>query len=238
MMPTSARRMPKLSQQTRRLIARVFQRLDYQGLGKIYCDEGGHAFWRARREPCQRVGIALGKVFLSRLASGGRSLYVGAGVAELPMLIMERLELGREIAAFNLRRTETEILNRACRQCGIPIVIRAEDAASASGRFDHLWMVSVLNDPERFPELAALSYGVANPATFDPRAFLRERRAVRALADTCLKKLRLPSLVTTSVEEIPWITDWCTRRKISYVVEEKDYPTAIVEDPVCFIRIG
>jgi hypothetical protein len=230
--------MPKRSQQTRRLIARVFQCLDYRRLGKIYCDEGGDAFWRARRGPCQRVGIALAEVLLSRLASGGRSLYVGAGVAELPMLIMEQLELGREVTAFNLRRAEAEILNRACRACGIPVVIRAQDAASASGHFDHLWIVSVLNDPERFPELAALSYGVANPATFDPRAFVRERRRVHVLADTCLKKLRLPALVTTSVEEIPWITNWCTRRKIPCAVEEKDYPTAIVEDPICFIRIG
>ena len=109
---------------------------------------------------------------------------------------------------------------------------------SASGRFDHLWIVSVLNDPERFPQVAALAYGYANPAAFNPQAFVRERRAVRALARTCLSKLRVPALVTTSVEEIPWITEWCASRKILCVVEERDYPTAIVEDPVCFIRIG
>jgi hypothetical protein len=44
--------------------------------------------------------------------------------------------------------------------------------------------------------------------------------------------------VTASVEEIPWITDWCTGKRVACVVEEEDYPTAIVEDPICFIRIG
>ena len=42
----------------------------------------------------------------------------------------------------------------------------------------------------------------------------------------------------TSVEEIPWIVEWCERKKIKYVLGEEDYPTAIVEDPVCAITIG
>ena len=45
-------------------------------------------------------------------------------------------------------------------------------------------------------------------------------------------------LVTTSVEEIPWITHWCEQEGLPYVVEEEDYPTAIVEDPICLIQIG
>ncbi len=61
---------------------------------------------------------------------------------------------------------------------------------------------------------------------------------VLELTDRCLGKLVIPGLVTASVEEIPWITDWCARRQIACVVEEEDYPTAIVEDPVCFIRVG
>jgi hypothetical protein len=99
-------------------------------------------------------------------------------------------------------------------------------------------MVSVLNDPERFPELSSLSYGRANPVTFSPTVFTRERQVVVALADACLNKVTRPALVTTSVEEILWITDWCARKKVSCAVEEEDYPTAIVEDPVCFIRVG
>jgi hypothetical protein len=223
---------------TRTLIGRVFARLDYGALGPVYCDEGGAAFWRAKRGPCRALGMRLAAVLLGRLRRGGRSLYVGAGVAELPAALAETLDLRREVAAFNLRRTEVAVINRALADRGGPAWrLRAGDARRAAGPFDHLWMVSVLNDPERFPTLSALSYGRADPVTFDPRAFARERAAVRALADACLNKLATPALVTTSVEEIPWITDWAARSGRICFVEPEDHPTAMVEDPVCFIRI-
>ena len=149
---------------------------------------------------------------------------------------METVELHRKVAVFNLRAEEVAMLNAACKT--LPFRFSAGNAGAARGTFDHLWMGSVLNDPERFPELAALSYGRANPATFNPKVFAQERKNVVALADACLKKLARPGLVTTSVEEIPWITDWCERMQLACVVEEENYPTAIVEDPICFIRIG
>jgi hypothetical protein len=228
----------RLARSTQLAIGQLFERLDYARLGPIYCDKGGRAFWRARRRPCERLGVKVAEVLRPRLKQEGRSLYVGAGVAELPALVMERLELGRAVAAFNLRRDEVRLLNHACRAAGMSLSIQAKNATTATGRFDHLWIVSVLNDPERYPELAALAYGRANPATFDLARFRRERVAVCALAEACLNKLRVPGLVTTSVEEIPWITEWCANRRIACVVEEKDYPTAIVEDPICFIRVG
>jgi len=227
---------PRLTPATRRAIAGIFERQDYAALGAIYCYEGGEEFWREKRGPCQRLGIKLAEVLLGRLRRGGRSLYVGAGVAEIPVLAMETMELGRKVIAFNLRDTEVVLLNQACKP--FPFEFTCGDARMAEGPFDHLWIVSVLNDPERFPELSALSYGQANPVSFDPVAFARERAEVAALADGCLEKLARPALVTTSVEEIPWITDWCRRRGLSCVVEEEDHPTAIVEDPVCFIRVG
>lgn len=225
-----------LTAETRKAIAEVFTRLDYARLGEMYCDEGGQAFWKDRRKPCQQLGIKLASVLLGRLKRGGRSLYVGAGVAELPLLAMETMELGRVVSACNLRADEVALLNRSCRE--LPVRFAAQDARKAAGRFDHLWMVSVLNDPERYPELSALSYGRANPATFDAARFSRERRLVKSLADACLGKVTRPGLVTTSVEEIPWVADWCARRRVSYMVEKDDYPTALVGDPVCLIRIG
>ncbi|MFM8551055.1 MAG: hypothetical protein ACKOCD_01880, partial [Nitrospiraceae bacterium] len=143
---------------------------------------------------------------------------------------------GRDVAACNLRAQEVALLNRAC--AGLPFRVSAQNGRKATGRFDHLWIVSVLNDPERFPELAALSYGRANPATFDPVRFARERNTVMSLTDACLRKLTKPGLVTTSVEEIPWIVQWCVRHKVSCKVEKEDYPTALVGDPVCLIRVG
>jgi hypothetical protein len=217
-------------------IARVFNALDYRSLGEIYCDEGGEAFWEERRGPAQELGVQFANVLMERLPHKGRSLYVGAGVAEIPVLLMEALDLQREVHAFNLRGHEAAILNSALQ--GLPVVLRTEDARVAQGPFDHLWIVSVLNDPECFPELGALSSGRANPVTFDPQAFSRERQAVLALAASCFEKLRRPSLVTTSVDEIVWVRDWCEQNGLSYIVEDEDYPTAIVQDPICFIRLG
>ena len=182
------------------------------------------------------MGVKLATVLRHRLQPWGRSLYVGAGVAEIPMLVMETQELSREVAAFNLRKDEVDILNQACR--ALPFMFQGVEAQTAIGQFDHIWIVSALNDPERFPELSALTYGRANPVTFNPSAFTQEREAVLSITYDCLNKLTLPGLVTTSVEEIPWITQWCEQKKIPYMVNERHYPTAIVGDPICFIQIG
>jgi hypothetical protein len=99
-------------------------------------------------------------------------------------------------------------------------------------------MVSVLNDPERHPHLSALSYGRAVPLTFDPNRFLKERNIVQSLVNRCLSKLQIPGLVTTSVEEVNWIADWCHRKRIPYQIERRQFQTALVGDPICFIRIG
>jgi len=226
----------RISVATRRTIAEVFDRLDYGRLASIYCYEGGHAFWKAKRGPCRLLGLRIGQALLARLSVGGRSLYVGAGVAELPALLVESLELHRTVLSCNLRRSEVAALNRACRE--LPLRFQATDAGMVRGTFDHLWIVSVLNDPERFPEVAALSYGRAVPLTFNPSGFMKERVIVQLLVNRCMSKLRVPGVVTTSLEEVNWIADWCHRKGIPYRVERRQFQTAIVGDPICILRIG
>ncbi len=226
----------QISRTTKRAIARVFEQLDYSKLGRIYCYEGGDKFWQARRKPCQRLGARVAEVLIKKLPSGGRSLYIGAGVTEVPSLLVEALERQRHVEPYNLRRSEVAALNRACRS--LPVKFLARDASSAQGRFDHLWIVSVLNDPERFPHLAPLSYGRADPVTFEPLPFLKERRIVQSIVDRCMPKVALPGLVTTTTEEVIWIAEWCHRKKIPYLVEQEQYPTALVGDPICFMRVG
>jgi len=51
-------------------------------------------------------------------------------------------------------------------------------------------------------------------------------------------KLKLPGLVTTSVEEVEWIQDWCAFKGRRCRVESRVWPTAIVRDPICFIRVS
>ena len=221
---------------TPRLVADVYSRLDYGALGPVYCYEGGDEFWRAKRGLCNRLGSRIAIVLKRKLGRGGRSLYVGAGVAELPTLIMETVELGRTVEPYNLRKAEVAALNRACDS--IPLTFHAADAAGAKGRFDHLWIASVLNDPERFPHLSPLSYGRGNPLTLDPLKFGKERRIVRALVARCMGKLARPGLVTTTTEEVIWIAEWCHRHRMPYLVGKRYYPTALVGDPICFIQIG
>ncbi len=221
---------------TRQAIAEVFARLDYGALGAIYCHEGGDEFWKVKRRLCQKLGTALAGVVRRRLKPGGRSLYVGAGVAELALLAMEALERRRHVVACNLRKNEVRILNRAC--AGLPFRFEARDAAMVRGTFDHLWLVSVLNDPECYPELSELSYGRANPATFDPRRFARERRQVVRVVDRCLRRLSRPGLVTTSTEEAHWIADWCAAHGVPWRLERRQYPSPTVGDPICFMRLG
>lgn len=226
----------RLSGSTRRAITEVFDHLDYKRLESVYCYEGGDEFWRKKREPCRRLGTKVAEALLRKLSPSGRSLYVGAGVTELPALLAEAVELQRQVEPYNLRRSEVAVLNRACRS--LSVRFRAQDASTATTSFDHLWIVSVLNDPERFPHLAPLSYGRADPVTFDPVRFQKERRIVQSIVDRCMDKLNVPGLVTTSTEEVVWVADWCHRHKIPYHMERKQYPTALVGDPICFIKIG
>ncbi len=225
-----------LSRKTKALIGKVFTRLNYKRLGPIYCYEGGEEFWEAKRRLCRCLGIQVAETLVRKLPPNGRSLYVGAGVAELPALLAEAIELNRLVEPYNLRRAEVTVLNQAC--AALPVTFHVRDATAATGRFDHLWIVSVLNDPERFPHVAPLSYGRADPVTFDPVKFQRERRTVQAIVDRCLPLLTRPGMVTTSIEEVVWIADWCHRKRIPYRVERRKYPTALVGDPICFIRIG
>ena len=123
----------QLSSETRRTIARVFDRLDYKTLAPLYCDHGGNAFWRDRRGPCRRLGMRIAEELRRRIPPKGRSLYIGAGVAEVPVLLMEALELKRVVTPYNLRKKEVAVLNRACD--GLPFRFRAEAAEKARGRW-------------------------------------------------------------------------------------------------------
>ena len=226
----------KLTPATRRLVTEVYGRLDYGALGPVYCYEGGDEFWRAKRGLCQRLGNRVAVVLRKKLTRRGRSLYVGAGVAELPALIMETVELGRAVEPYNLRRAEVAALNRACRS--IPLTFHASDAARAKGRFDHLWMVSVLNDPERFPHLSPLSYGRSNPLTLDPLKFDAERRIVRALVAVVWESLRSPDSSRPPQKKSYGLQSGAIGIECPIGLGNATIQTALVGDPICFIQIG
>jgi hypothetical protein len=150
--------------------------------------------------------------------------------------VAEAVDRGRHVEPYNLRREEVVVLNRACQR--LPVRFHGADASTAAGSFDHVWIVSVLNDPERFPHLSPLSYGTADPVSFDPAGFRRERGIVHRLVNRVLAKLRVPGWVTTTTEEVVWIAEWCHRHHVPYRVARRQYATALVGDPICFMELG
>ncbi len=230
-----------LTAETRSLLDRTMDGLDYTALGEIYCDEGGDAFWADRRPVVVELGTAWAAELERRLPRGGRSLYVGAGVAELPALLMEVVQLDRSCTTTSLRSRECACINAALHGAGLGdrLEFTVGDAAEIAGSdaFDHLSLVSVLDDPETFPLVSALTYGRASPLDFDAAAFEDERRRVRELVARLLARLQPAALVTTTVEEVPWILERAAESGWSSEADDTMVDTALVGDPIGFLKL-
>jgi len=226
---------------TLELIERVFSGLDYGTLGAIYCDEGGAAFWEERRENVMRAGVEWARALGDRLRSGS-SLYVGAGVAELPALLTECFDLGREVHIASLNGPECESLNASLGALSLSdrILFRFCDASEVAveGAVDHLSLVSVLNDPEHYPTVSDMSYGRLHPVLLDLDAFETERSRLRALVDHLLGALTTPAWVTTTVEEVSWVMAAADARGLVVEADDGVIETALVGDPLGFLRIS
>src|SRR2546428_10252090 len=81
--------MTPLQPATLRDITRIFDSLDYQTLGPVYCDEGGDAFWEERRGPCPEPRTTPAPPPRHPPPPGGPGPYVGAGPARPPPPAME-----------------------------------------------------------------------------------------------------------------------------------------------------
>lgn len=222
------------------LARRVFEQLDWQALAEIYFDWGGDRFWQQRRANVVSMGSELGKRLLHRVPRGGASLWVGAGVAELPVLLGEIVLHDRRVVATNLRRRECEVLNAALEAAavGVPLRYLAEDAgATAAADHDHLGCISVFTDPETWPVLSEVAYGRVAPAQLDVERFVAERAAARALAANLFARLRRPALVTTTAEEVAWFLEPAAAAGAAVDAENELIPTAVVGDPVGFLAV-
>lgn len=214
--------------------------LDYAALAEIYCDDGGSDFWEDRRGAVVDLGLSWAAELTARLSSGGRSSYVGAGVAELPALLTEVRDLGRECRVTSLRERECDTLNASLEAVGMADRLRfsAGDAGALDETgFDHLSVVSVLDDPETYPWVSLVTYGRTSPVELDVGAFEAERTAVRALVAKLCGALTLPATVTTTFEEVPWILDYANQAGLSVEGDETMVETALVGDPLGFLTL-
>jgi hypothetical protein len=230
-----------------KLLMRVFERLDWEALEDVYLhggapNERSPKFWEEHRPTAIELGDALARRLLRELPRGGASLWVGAGVAEVPVLLAEVMLHGREVVATNLRARECEVLNAALltEAPDLPVRFVAEDARTvAAGRtFDHVGCISVFTDPETWPLLSDVAYGRIAPVQIDIELFAAERERARALAAGLFARLQRPGIVTTTAEEVAWFLEQARAAGATVDASEDLVETAIVGDPVGFLTIA
>lgn len=224
-----------------RLGRAVLERCDWQALGEVYFQWGGEQYWAEKRPGVSDLGEALARRLLEQLPKGGASLWVGAGVAELPVLLAEVLLHGREVTAANLRARECEVLNAALAAVApdVPLRYVAGDAAEAARprAFDHIGCISVFSDPETWPVLSDVVYGRVAPVQLDVEQFAAEREQARALAARLFGRLHRPGLVTTTAEEAAWFLEQAEAAGAEVEASEDLIETAVVGDPVGFLLV-
>ena len=220
----------------------VLAAADWQALGELYFHEDGEREWRERRKPVVELGLQLARRLARQVEPGGVSLWVGAGVAELPVLLAESLLLQRTVVACNLLARECEVLNAALAAAApdASVLYQAGDVREVVGdrRFDQLGCISLFTDPETWPMLSGVTYGRLAPVQVDVDAFVAEREQARELAATLFERLDVPAVITTTFEEASWFLEQAERRG-GLVVDAEDelVETAVVGDPVGFLRV-
>ncbi len=154
-------------------------------------------------------------------------------------MLCESIVLGRDVLAFSLDGDETRQLNAALARaserigCALPRIDTAALESRTLSACDHLWIVSVLNDPDAFPALHDALYRRRESELATARGDLAtdERRA-RSLLAAVLAPLCTPAVLTTTDEELDLVTEACRMRGISLAVPELARLSAIVGDPV------
>src|SRR6188768_4256268 len=137
-------------------VSAVDAELDWELLGRAACDGDGTTFFDAEfRERILDTGLWFAEDLGARLEKGrGRSLYVGAEIAELPLILAEELVMKRRVEWLNIECAQTTELVRALRavsaRLGVELPVPRVDAVTniEPASCDHVWLVSVLTDPD------------------------------------------------------------------------------------------
>ncbi len=218
--------------------------LDWELLGRSYCEGDGSEFFDADlRERILDTGLRFAEDIGRALREApGRSLYLGAELAELPVILAEHLVLGRRIEWLNIECAQTTELARAIRAVGARLslelpVPRADGLEAVEpGSCDHLWMVSVLTDPDNFPALHDELYErKQGPLATGRGSLADERRRAEALVEALLERAAPRCLLSTSDEERSVIEPLVARRGWKLEFARGGRLSAIVGDRV---RIG
>jgi len=228
-------------------LAAVSDELDWVRLGACYCEGDARTFFDAgRREALIEVGLHLADDVATGLPAGGpgRSLYLGAALAELAPILAERLVLEREVTWLNRSGPEVDELRRATRTVEqrlgmeLPTPSTDEVASVPASSCDHLWLVSVLTDPDAFPALHDALYERRGGELATGRGELtEERRRADELVDALLERAALPCALTTTDEELEIVGPLVARRGLELRVPEAARLSALVGDAVRVCRL-
>ncbi|MDF1798761.1 MAG: hypothetical protein P1V81_06265 [Planctomycetota bacterium] len=225
--------------------------IDWPLLGQTYCDEGGEAFFDAEaREALTDAALHFASDLGDRLGAGS-SLYVGAGVAELAPICFEALVLGRAVTVVTLEGFEPSELNRALEsaaaELGLDLPrfdVRGIDAVPSEPSFDHLWLVSVLTDPDAFPALHDSLYERHRPGEDGDGATGRghladDKERARELVEACLDRLDLgPAVLATTDEEWQLVGPALRKRRRGIELPEQGRLSPIVGDVVRLVDVA
>ncbi|MCB9915625.1 MAG: hypothetical protein H6828_10830 [Planctomycetes bacterium] len=221
-------------------LARLESELDWRRLGELHCYEGGEHFFPPEQvDALREAGLVLAAALAGRLRPGGRSVYVGASVGELAVLLCEALVLDRDVRALNLPGEECAEVNRALeaveQACGFALPrIEFTPLDELEGRYDHGWLVSVLNDPEAFPALHDLLYQRSGADATGRGDLAQERARAERLVDAFLDRLDEGAVVSLTDEELPVIEPRVAVRGRRLELDDEAYLSAVVGDPIRF----
>ncbi|HIG85944.1 MAG TPA: hypothetical protein EYQ25_02770 [Planctomycetes bacterium] len=221
------------------------QSIDWKSLENIYCSDGGAGFFSEEAINATRTaGLLFASDLGEHLSPRGRSMYVGAGVAELAPLVFEATMLSRRVTVHGLPGLELEQLKGAMQavsevtQIDTPRVTSDPIRPAETGQVDHLWFVSVLTDPEAFPALHNRLYdrqgGPLQVSGGHPKA---ERARADTLVRLALGSLTTKAILTTSDEELPIFEAIGTDMGLRIVSPTVSRLTGIVGDPVRHHRV-
>lgn len=189
------------------VLARLDDEIDWDVCASVYCEGDATGFFSPeRREAVLDAGLKLGADVAEALGNRpGRSLYVGAAIAELAPILMEAIVLGRDVRWQTLKSAESTELARALGAVdgSLPRPAFARWRGSDVGPCDHIWMTSVLTDPDAFPALHDRLYrrqGTTEAVKGGhPKA---ERARAAELIEECLFAAAHETLLTTTDEEL------------------------------------
>ncbi|MDG1051083.1 MAG: hypothetical protein P8R46_12825 [Planctomycetota bacterium] len=191
-------------------LAALDAEINWDLVATVYCEGDAEGFFdEERRAAVLDAGLKLASDLGEALPSGGRSLYVGAAVAELAPMLFEAIVLGRRVVWKALPSAEMEELTRALRAVAVEGRSALPEPKTETwlgrelGRCDHVWMTSVLTDPDAFPALHdALYQRQGTPEAVGGGHPREERRRARELVDEALVASGDGAVITTSEEEL------------------------------------